>query len=306
VLSVARTDVPHEREAALEIAGRISELADRVATAATSAFLDEVAGRGLLRRDLLDALLADKGDGNDILRLARPLHLRLAASYVVVVVRGEGVALPAARERPPGAGRTLDRILEETRRHLRPSAGSLLVGLRNGDLVVLFPTAAPADLDTVRQDCESLAAALGADVSIGMSGWHEGRATLATAFVEAIAAVKIAASTGIRGRAVCLDEVLVDSMLDSSVSAQRILKQTLQPLVKYDAARKAALIKTLRAYVDARRSITKSAAALFVNPNTVVYRLGRIKELCGRDPHDPEDLLVLSLALKLADLGRDR
>jgi DNA-binding PucR family transcriptional regulator len=169
-------------------------------------------------------------------------------------------------------------------------------------LIVLFATAGPADLDTVRQNCEALAAALGADVSIGMSGWHEGRAAIVIAFVEALDAVKIAASRGIRGRAVGLDEVLVDSMLDSSVSAQRILEETLQPLVNYDAARNAALIKTLRAYADAGLNITKSAAALFVNPNTVVYRLRRIKEVCGRDPHDPDDLLVLSLALKLADL----
>jgi sugar diacid utilization regulator len=302
VLSVAHTDIPHEREAALEIARRIADLADRVATAATGAFLDEIAGRGLLRNDLLDALLTAKGDGNHALRLARMLHLRLAASYIVVVVRGDGVAPPAAPEQPPSARRTLDRIVEQTRRHLRPSAGSLLVGMRNGDLVVLFPTAGPTDLDTVTQECERLAEALGADVSIGMSGWHEGRGAIAIALVEAMEAVKIADSTGIRGRAVGIDEVLVDSMLESSVSAQRILKQTLQPLVNYDEARKTELTKTLRAYVDARLNITKSAAALYVNPNTVVYRLRRIKELSGRDPHDPDDLLVLSLALKLADL----
>jgi sugar diacid utilization regulator len=305
VLSVARTDVPHEREAALEIARRIADLADRVATAATGAFLDEIAGRGLLRHDLLDALLTAKGDGNHAQRLARMLHLRLAASYVVVVIRGEGVALPAAREQPPAARRTLDRLVEETRRHVRPLAGSLLVGMRNGDLIVLFPTAGPADLDTVRQACEALAGALGAEVSIGMSGWHEGRAAIAIALVEAMDAVKVAASTGMRGRAVGLDEVLVDSMLESSLSARRILKQTLEPLANYDAARNTALIKTLRAYMDARMNVTKSAAALFVNPNTVVYRLRRIKEVCGRDPHDLNDLLVLGLALRLADRGGD-
>jgi DNA-binding PucR family transcriptional regulator len=198
----------------------------------------------------------------------------------------------------------LDRIVEETRRQMRPSggSGSLLVGMRNGDLIVLFPAARAADLGTVRQHCYALAAALGADVSIGISGWHEGRANIPTAFIEAMDAVEIAASTGIQGRPVGLDEVLVDSMLDSSVSAQRILTDTLQPLVNYDASRKAALINTLRAYLDARLNITKSAAALFVNPNTVVYRLRRIKELCGRDPNNPEDLIVLSLALKLADL----
>jgi sugar diacid utilization regulator len=302
VLSVAHTDAPREREAALEIARRIADLADRVATACTGAFLDEIADRGLLRHDLLDALLTGKGDDDHTLRLARMLHLGLAASYVVVVIRGEDVALPATREQPLAARITLDHIVEETRRHMRPSAGSPLIGTRNGDLIVLFPTAEPADIHTVRQSCQALAAALLEDVNIGMSGWHEGRASVAIALVEAMDAVKLAAGTGIHGRPIGLDEVLVDTMLDSSVSAQRILKDTLQPLVNYDASRKAALINTLRAYVGAHLNITKSAATLFVNPNTVVYRLRRIKEVCGRDPHDPDDLLVLSLALKLADL----
>jgi sugar diacid utilization regulator len=302
VLSVARTDVPHEREAALEIAGQIADLADRVATAATGGFLDEIAGRGLLRRDLLDALLTGKGDADHTLRLARMLHLRLAASYVVVIVRGERVALPATREQPLAARRSLDRIVEETRKHMQPSAGSLLTGMRNADVVVLYPTVGAADRKTVRHDCEALAEALGADASIGMSEWHEGRTTIATALVEAMDAAKIAASTEIRGRPVGIDEVLVDSMLDSSIPAQRILKETLEPLVNYDASHNTALLKTLRAYLSARLNITKSATTLFVNPNTVVYRLQRIKEICGRDPHDPDDLLVLSLGLKLADL----
>jgi sugar diacid utilization regulator len=302
VLSVARTDVRYEREAALEIARRIADLADRVATACTDAFLDEIADRGLLRHDLLDALLTGKGDDDQTLRLARRLHLRLAANYVVVVLRGDGVALPATRKQPLEARRTLDRLVEEARRHMRPSAGSPLIGMHNGDLIVLFPTAAPADLDIVRQCCEALGAALGAELSMGMSGWHEGRANVAIALVEAMDAVNIAASSGIHGRAIRLDEVLVDSMLHSSVSARRILKETLQPLVRYDASRQAALIDTLRAYVGAHLNVTRSAGTLFVNPNTVVYRLRRIKEVCGRDPHDPDDLLVLSLALKLADL----
>jgi sugar diacid utilization regulator len=302
VLSMARTDVPSEREAALEIAGRISDLEDGVATAATGAFLDEIADRGLLRHDLLNALLTGKGDDDHVVHLARRLHLRLAASYVVVVVRGERVELPGAREESPASRRTLDRIVEETRRHLRPSAGSLLTGKHNGDVVVLVPAAGRADLDTVQKDCRTLGGALGAEVSIGMSGWHEGRATIATAFHEAMDAVKIAELTGIRGHAVGIDEVLVDAMLRSSFSAQQILKDTLRPLVDYDASRNTALVNTLRAYLDARRNVTKSAEALYVNPNTVVYRLKRIKEVSGRDPQNPDDLLVLSLALKQAEL----
>jgi sugar diacid utilization regulator len=234
------------------------------------------------------------------------LRVRLAENYVVVVVRGEGVEVGDARGQPPAARSRLDRIVEETRRNVRPSDGSLLTGMRNGDLVVLYPASGPADLDTVKQDCAALAAALGAEeVSIGMSGWHEGRAAVGIAYTEAKDAVEIAARSGIRGRAVRLEEVLVDSLLDSSVPARRILRATLQPLANYDAARQTALLSTLSAYLDARLNVTKSAEALFVNPNTVVYRLRRIKELTGRDPHDPDDLLVLSLAMRLMDLRSD-
>jgi sugar diacid utilization regulator len=300
VLSVARTDSPNEREAALEIAGVVVELADRISTAATHAYLDEISDRGLLRRDLLDALLTANGTGNDVLRLARRLHLRLKENYIVVAVRDEGVELEEAREQPQGAGSRLDRIVEETRRNMRPPAGSLLTGMRNGDLVVLYPASTPTDLDAVREDCQELATALDTNVSIGMSGWHEGRAKVGIAYAEAKDAVSIAARMGVQGRAVGLDEVLVDYMLDSNVLAQHLLDGVLRPLVAYDASRQAALVLTLRAYLDACFNITKAAAALFVNPNTVVYRLRRIRQLSGRDPHNVDDLLVLSLAVKLA------
>jgi sugar diacid utilization regulator len=185
---------------------------------------------------------------------------------------------------------------------VRPSAGTPLTGMRNGDLVVLYPAASAADLELVRQDCERLAAALGAEVSIGMSGWHEGRASLGNAYAEAKDAVTIAARLGITQRAVGLDEVLVDHLLASSAPARRILKDVLRPLRAYDASRQASLVQTLRAYLIARFNVTKAAEALFVNPNTVVYRLRRIKELSGRDTHDLDDLLVLYLGLRLEEL----
>jgi sugar diacid utilization regulator len=237
--------------------------------------------------------------------LARRLHLRLEANYVVVVVRGEGVELEEAREQPRAGRSCLDRIVEETRRNMRPSAGALLAGMRTGDVVILYPVSSPADLDAVRQDCRKLAAALGPDVSIGMSGWHEGRASIGVAYAEAKDAASIAARMGVQGRAVGLEELLVDYLLESSVPAQRLLDEVLRPLLAYDAARQAVLVSTLRAYMDARFNVTKAAATLFVNPNTVVYRLRRIRELSGRDPYNVDDLLVLSLALKL-DASRSR
>ena len=100
-----------------------------------------------------------------------------------------------------------------------------------------------------------------------------------------------------------LDELLVEHMLACSAPARGILAGVLRPLADYDAARQAALVPTLRAYLLARFNVTKAAEGLFVNPNTIVYRLRRIKDLTGRDTHNIDDLLVLYLALKLKDLA---
>jgi len=66
---------------------------DRMSAAVAAAYLAEAEGlsrdREVLQRDLLDVLIAGKGEGERIRRLARSLHLQLAESYVVVVLRSE-------------------------------------------------------------------------------------------------------------------------------------------------------------------------------------------------------------------------
>jgi DNA-binding PucR family transcriptional regulator len=91
-------------------------------------------------------------------------------------------------------------------------------------------------------------------------------------------------------------------MLRASPHARRILRDTLQPLLEYDQSHRSELVATLRAYLSAGPNLTRSARLLTVHPNTVVYRLRRIRELSGRDPHVMEDLQILYLALRLDDL----
>src|SRR5258708_15596656 len=186
VRSLARSGFTKEQEAALDIGTRILRLAAHISTTVTDAYLDELTDRGLLRRDLLDALLTAKGDGRSAQRLARMLRVRLADNYVVVVVRGEGVEFGDAREQPPAARSRLDRLVEETRRHVRPSAGSLLAGMRGGDLVVLYPATAPTDLDAGRQDRAALPAPPGGGGScLGGSGRAPGGGAGGVAYARA-------------------------------------------------------------------------------------------------------------------------
>jgi sugar diacid utilization regulator len=303
VLAAASPRRPAEREAALQIASRLWRYVDVVSTAMAYAYLDERLDRGLLGRDLLDALLAGQGDDERVRRLARMLHRRLGENHVVVLIRADGAPAENGNGRPLAMAVALDHLVDAARTQLRPTAGSLLVGVRQQeDVVALYPSADPDELDSVKRECAALAGALTIDVSIGMSGWHAGRGAIATAYVEAREALEIAAGTGIHGRAVVLDDVLVDHMLRASSHARRILEETLRPLLEYDRTHRAELVATLRAYLSAGTNLTKSARLLTVHPNTVVYRLRRIRELCGRDPHSMEDLQILFLALKLNEL----
>ena len=305
VLEAARIDRPEEREAALAIAGRLWRLVDVVSTALAHAYLDEVTDRGLVSRDLLDALLAGAGDDEQVRRLARMVHRRLGEDHVVVVIRSDETPPDDGHELPRGGQVALDRIVAATRAHLSPPAAPLLVGIRQGDVVALYPAAQPKEVDAARRECAALAASLTLEVSVGLSGWHRGRRAIATAYAEAREAVEIAAGTGIRGRAVVLDDVVVDHMLRASAHARRILHDTLQPLVDYDRGHRSELVATLRAYFASGASLTRSAALLGVHPNTVVYRLRRIREISGRDAHAMEDLQILFLALKLDELSAD-
>jgi sugar diacid utilization regulator len=302
VLAAARRDRPAEREAALEIGSRIWRHVDVVSTAAAHAYLDEVTDRGLLSRELMDILLSGRGDTEFAHRFARSLHVRLAEVYVAVLIRGDGVPVEDAAERPLATRVALDHIVAAVRNHLLPTAGSLLLAIRLGDVVALYPLAAPADASRVRLDCEALARALNIEVSIGMSGAHSGLAGLRLAYAEAIEAVKVAIGTGIREHPVALEDVLVDQLLRSSPLGQRILDAALAPLRAYDGVHAGDLIGTLRAYVAADTNVTAAARRLTVHPNTVVYRLRRIRDLTGYDPNRIDELVVLFLGLRLTEL----
>jgi GAF domain-containing protein len=72
-------------------------------------------------------------------------------------------------------------------------------------------------------------------------------------------------------------------------------------LIEYDRRRRTSLLDTLERYLSERRSVIESARALYVHPNTLRQRLGRIEDLTGLDLNE-DDLLSLELAIKLARL----
>jgi sugar diacid utilization regulator len=303
VLQEARTDRPGEREAALRIAAGVMAHADQVSSAGALAYLEEVQGvwsdQEIVRRDVLELLLA-ADDAEAARRQAESLNLDLAEDYAVVVVRaGE----TPTDESAPTTLRDRNRLratLDAARTWLSRPERPALVGLRHGEVVALCPAATREEHGDVRQRCEALAeaGAQTAPVAVGLGGHHLGLAGVATGFAEAREAVTAVSPTG---GAAAFDDMMVTHLLRTSPDADRLLGELLEPVSAYDAERGTDLVGTLRTYVQAGFSPTRSAAELIVHPNTVLYRLRRIRELTGRDPHEPDDLVLLAIALKHLD-----
>jgi sugar diacid utilization regulator len=305
-LGCTQADVAAEQGAALAIAGRILEHIDLVSVAAAQGYLEELqtvwSDREVIRRDLLESLISGDGDSDQVRGLARSLRLRLSPNYIVIVV-GTARRQPDELRRALAEHSGLRRVVAAVRAQLLPATGSLLVGVRHGEVIALYPFDDAAELATAKRLCSALAGDLqdpDADARIGISSCHHGLARISTSYAEAREAAAIAASTDARGRVVAFEDVLIDSMVRASPHANRILEATIMPLLAYDAEHKAELVPTLRSYVEAGFNLTRCAESRCVHPNTIVYRLRRIRELTGRDPHVPDDLLLLQLGLKLS------
>lgn len=303
IMDAVRPDRPEELRTALDIAGKVIGYTNAISRIVAQAYLDEAQGvwsdREVVRRDVLEALIAGRGDSDEVRRHAASMDLDLQDSYVVVLARRIAPAESADQVAsvPDPAG--LRVAVTRARRRLRPAAGALAVGLRNDEMVMLYPSQGANALPRICEQSERLAADLGrSGFAVAVGGWHAGLPGIGSSFEEAREALEIAAERGRPGVVVAFGDVIVEHILRASPSSERLVADTLEPLRAYDTRHGTDLVETLRAYMETSFNLTRSASVLSVNPNTVVYRLKRIGELTGRDPRKAGDLLLLCLCLK--------
>ncbi|MBK8866703.1 MAG: helix-turn-helix domain-containing protein [Actinomycetales bacterium] len=102
-------------------------------------------------------------------------------------------------------------------------------------------------------------------------------------------------------RPVLADELLPERILVGDDRARRhLIDRIAIPLREHPA-----LTDTITAYLDAG-GLEATARILFVHPNTVRYRIGRIADLTGYDLTDPRDAYAVRLAVALNALARRR
>jgi hypothetical protein len=101
-------------------------------------------------------------------------------------------------------------------------------------------------------------------------------------------------------RPVLADELLIERVLAGDATARRaMIDRIYRPL---SAAGKA-LFETATAYLDGGGVLESTARVLFVHPNTVRYRLGRISVVTGYDLSQPREALTVRLALAVGRLA---
>ncbi len=104
------------------------------------------------------------------------------------------------------------------------------------------------------------------------------------------------------GRVVDTEEVLPELVVAADPAALADLRaRALAPLADLRPAAADRLTETLRAWLLHRGRREDVAAALFVHPQTVRYRMGQLRELFGDALDDPRVTLELTLALTLAE-----
>jgi hypothetical protein len=98
------------------------------------------------------------------------------------------------------------------------------------------------------------------------------------------------------GGPVVADERLADLLVSADEQlAEHLADRALAPLADDRSGR---LTETLRAWLDAHGHHPTVAAALHIHPQTVRYRLARLRERFGTALDDPEERLMLQLALR--------
>ncbi|MFZ4816686.1 MAG: helix-turn-helix domain-containing protein [Phototrophicaceae bacterium] len=191
-----------------------------------------------------------------------------------------------------------------TRRQLNGAIGQYV-----DVIVALYPIDATAQPGRIRTMVEEIRGQLATRtpsglVSVGISRASQGLAPLRFAYREAKDALSIANQLGENGQATFYGDLKLYQLLlalkgTGYESMVGFYHETLGALVEHDERKQSDLLRTLNGFFEANGNLAKAANDLDVHRNTLVYRLERISELTGLDLDDPDNRLILHLALKI-------
>lgn len=253
---------------------------------------------------LLDLLYGNFRTEEELLSRGRLYGFQFTGPKQVVVLAVSG----GQPEQVPARERWLP-VLRSNLRAVQPEAACVL--LQDAVAVVADAGDAPG-AGRAQALVQALRAALGYAVpgcvlTAGI-GTPAGQALeLARSFEAARQALAVGRLLWGAGRTFCFDDIGIFQLLLSGCTAEQLLafkEHTIGELEQHDAKTGGALCDTLEVFLDLDNAVSQTAAAMYLHPNTVQYRLKQIRKILRLDPDTNAARLTLHVALKIRRLQR--
>lgn len=265
--------------------------------------------------EVVNQLLNAPADGNGpLLRRAARMGIRTDGWNQVITLEFTNLATLAGDD-PVTAyhhAQTLARVIAQSTPH---DADRWTVAPRTGGAVVLRTGPNPDTPSTLRRVSAALHTLLDGAVSsfpelkilCGVGGSHEGLHGLHASRAEADSALESARLRGAYNRPTMFDAPGLSRLLVewySSSSVRQSIEDLLAPLRTVGEAKQKEYVRTLQAYLENNRSVSRTAQALYVHRNTVAYRINKILDVLGVDLEDPSQFLAVYLACYAQSMHR--
>ncbi len=234
---------------------------------------------------------------------------RLEAQVMDAVIRGDvddtviSRATALGWHSPPGVCAVIGDIADqsgatEDLRHAASRVGLDLLAAPQGERLVIVVGGSFTNDEEALAVVESLVEHFGPGPVVA-GPVVESLALAATSARAASAGLRAAPAWPDAPRPVSAESLLPERALAGDGHARRQLaKDIFAPLAEHSSD----LLSTVSVFFDEGSSIEATARRLFIHPNTVRYRLGKIADVTGYSPHSPRDAYALRLALTLGRL----
>ncbi|WP_083737697.1 PucR family transcriptional regulator [Mycobacterium sp. MS1601] len=237
-----------------------------------------------LRRDLVEDLLAGTDDESACQRAEVIGHNLRVAHTVTVLDWHHGVA-----------GDEITTAARKWATNARMNA----LAVRRPAITILLTDGVPEPLSLHRAISIDVGSEQG---SIGIGSAAAAPSDLPRSFAEAQRALQVKKESMSPHGAQRFDDLGLYRILDRASDRPEVdafVAEWLGPLLSYDRKKNADLVVTLTHYLDCGGNYDAAAESLTIHRSTLRYRLGRIRDISGRDLHDVEDRLNLHLATRI-------
>ncbi|WP_409468627.1 PucR family transcriptional regulator [Streptomyces sp. HC307] len=243
-----------------------------------------IRGEEAMRREFVDDLLNGRTALGRLAERAERFGLRLVGPHSVAVARAD---------RPFAAGEDTTRYVEEALT-ARFTAKDVLITTKDGLLVCVSHGAVP---DVPECFAAAVRSAVDQPCKIAVSRPRPGASGIVRSYEEARSTLDLAALLGLSPPLVQAADLLVFQVLGRDRAAITDLVATVLGGLEGARGGPKALLETLTAYFASGCLNTTTARRLGVSVRTVTYRLGRIRQLTGHDPADPDQRYILQTAV---------